>query len=109
MLQEHFDRILSQQPAPQTLGELLERARIRLGITQAQVAGAIGVSQSAWNKTERQNRLAVSMDKLLHAAEILEIDPYEACFLAGVIHPDMEERLLGDWKLYDELRNVLDI
>lgn len=109
MLREHFDRILSEKPPPETITELLSRARLNKGISQAEISGIIGVSPSTWSRLERYGELRMSKDRVIHACEVLDADPYQAFFLLGVMHPLMEEKILGDWGLCSALRDALEL
>lgn len=58
----------------ETFGERLRQTRIRRGLSQAQLARACGLSQSAIASYENGSRL--SPKKLLNLAQALEVDIY---------------------------------
>lgn len=55
------------------LGEILRQSRINLGISQKEMADALGVTYSFLCKVEK-NEKKISIDKLKHISEILDID-----------------------------------
>lgn len=109
MLREQFDRILSAEPEPETLTDLIARARIAAGYAQNQLAAELDISPTAWSRLERHGTLKISPEKLIEACHLIGLDAYDVFFRLGLIHPYMEEKILSDWKLYDELRKALGL
>jgi len=64
------------------LGELLQDARDRAGLSQGALAEQLGCDQSLVSRVERANR-AVSVEELFIWAEKLGLDQNE--FMAGVV------------------------
>nr|WP_298014483.1 helix-turn-helix transcriptional regulator [uncultured Castellaniella sp.] len=69
----------------ETFGERLRQTRIRLGLSQAQLAHACGLSQSAISSYENGSRR--SPKKLLNLAQTLGVDIYWLSRGDGAAHP----------------------
>ncbi|MGB6006557.1 helix-turn-helix domain-containing protein [Castellaniella sp.] len=69
----------------ETFGERLRQTRIRLGLSQAQLAHACGLSQSAISSYENGSRR--SPKKLLNLAQALGVDIYWLSRGDGAAHP----------------------
>lgn len=109
MLQSHLESIFARDPDPETLRDLVSRARLRIGLSQSELAATLGVNKGTWNRWENRGERVLTDEKIAEACDILGIDPYRVSFLTGRIHPDMETMILSDWKLYDELRKALNL
>lgn len=61
---------------PKTLGERLKQARLRLGLTQMQLAAKARLGQSAISSLESGNSRWAQSPNLLKLAIALDVDPY---------------------------------
>jgi DNA-binding XRE family transcriptional regulator len=114
MLMHRIERMFEEQQATaegQSLKDLFATARMRKGYRQEDVALAIDAAKSSYILFENQSRdmFPISLEKVLLAAEFLEIDPYLVCYKLGVIHPDMKDAILANWTIYDGVRTALGL
>ena len=114
MSMNQIERMFNEQQANaegQSIKDLFATARMRKGLRAEDVALAIDSAKSSYILFENQTRdkFAMSLDKILVAAEFLEIDPYLVCYKLGVIHPDLKDALLANWDVYDGARKALGL
>ena len=111
MTTSRIDRAFTRQEenAEESLQDILVKARARKGLRSEDVALAIGAAKPSWILFETRGRRHVSLERILAAAELLEVDPYLICYKMGIIHPDMQDKLLESWPLYDGARKALGL
>lgn len=109
MLQNHLESIFASAPQEQTLQDILVSARLRKGFSQSEASSMIGINNATWSRFEKGSGRSLGDDKILDACTLLEIDPHRVFFLMGRIHPDLHERLLADWDLYNGVREAIGL
>ncbi len=89
---------------PESLGQRIKRMREAKGMTQRQVAAAIGVSQPYLAQVERDARSQPTEKTLSAIADLLDDDLQALMQLAGRIPADVEELLMRDPDMAEALR-----
>src|SRR5688572_17088503 len=73
-----------------SLAERFRSARLNAGLTQEQIAAAVGVDQSAISNLDRGTTEDPGAEMLLRSAELLQADPRYLLFGSGSAPPPLE-------------------
>lgn len=80
---------------PVSLGQRIKKERLALGMTQRDLAEAIGITVPYMSKIEASKETPTD-EKLVRIAEILRLDSDELILAAGRIPSDVRDRLAAD-------------
>jgi transcriptional regulator with XRE-family HTH domain len=76
---------------PALVGRVLAELRKERGLTQEDIAAAVGVGQAAWSKIERGDS-ALTVEQLFAASQRMELAASEVLRIADLARRDAEEK-----------------
>lgn len=80
---------------PESLGQRIKQERLALGMTQRELANAVGITVPYMSKIEADKETPTD-EKILKVAEVLGLNPDELILAAGRMPADVMDRLAAD-------------
>lgn len=81
--------------APDPLGQRIKKERLALGMTQRDLADAVGITVPYMSKIEAGKETPTD-EKIMKIAEVLRLNPDELILAAGRMPADVMDRLAAD-------------
>jgi transcriptional regulator with XRE-family HTH domain len=81
--------------APEPLGQRIKKERLALGMTQRDLADAVGITVPYMSKIEAGKETPTE-EKIVKVAEVLGLNPDELILAAGRMPTDVMDRLAAD-------------